>query len=60
MADLLELLVEFLWNGAAAGEPDAEPEDRRKRRRGRLVRLGLLVLILGALSSPLWFPGLAD
>lgn len=60
MADLLEFLLSFLWNGAAAGESESEPEDPKKRRRGRLVRLGLLALILVALSSPFWFPGLAD
>ena len=60
MVDLLEFIFDFLWNGAAAGESDSEPEDPKKRRRGRLVRLGLLALILVALSSPLWFPGLAD
>jgi hypothetical protein len=60
VADLLELLVDFLWNGAAVGESDAEPDDPKKRRRGRLVRLAILVVILAALSSPFWFPGLTD
>ena len=57
MADLLEFLFDLLWYGPGGGDPGAEPAERRARRRGRLVRLGLLVLILAALSSPLWFPG---
>ncbi|MDX6553933.1 MAG: hypothetical protein QOD86_128 [Miltoncostaeaceae bacterium] len=60
MADLIEFLVELIWSGAGGGSAGDEPADRRARRRGRLVRLGLLVLILAALSSPAWFPGLAD
>jgi hypothetical protein len=60
VGDLLEFLVDFMWNGAAVGESDSEPEDPKKRRRGRLVRLGLLVLILAALSSPFWLAGLTD
>ena len=59
MADLLELLVDLLWYGPGGGDPGPEPADRHARRRGRLVRFGLLVLILAALSSPFWFPGLA-